>query len=222
MSHRMRSGWAHALALVSSLLLTLGTVGPAAATDPLEPDHAQITGLGGVQWGGALHAAEGRVEIDSAPTYTVQAAVRTQEDGFVVLSYTRQSTVARIRFDDGRPGSRFDLDVGYLQLGGELDVKRYRHLVPFIGLTLGATHLTPREPGAWTEWFFSGTATAGARIPITKNFGLRTQLRLLATLISGDTSVYCVSSGGAACALSIDDAAGFVQGDLTAGLYVAF
>jgi len=51
---------------------------------------------------------------------------------------------------------------------------------------------------------------------------LRAQVRLLGTVISGDTRFLCISNGGARCAISVRDVEGFVQGDLMAGFYLAF
>lgn len=222
-----RAGPGHigrALAVASVALCVLSGAAPAARAEVerIEPGMVQLSGWAGYQWGGEIDADIGRINIDSAPTYGAQAGLRVQDDGFAFISFTQQSTTARIRFDDGQPSTTFDLDVGYLQIGGELDLHMHRHLVPFIGLSIGATYLKPNEPDASTEWFFSGSVIGGAKIPITKHIGIRTQMRFLGTVISSDTDFYCVSSGGAACAISVDDTTGFIQGDITGGLYVSF
>jgi len=209
-------------AAFASLCVLAGAAPARAEVERIEPGMVQLSGWAGYQWGGEIDADIGRIDIDSAPSYGAQAGLRVQDDGFAFISFTQQSTTARIHFGDGSPTSTFDIDVGYLQIGGELDLHMHRHLVPFIGLSIGATYLKPNEPDASTEWFFSGSAIAGAKIPITEHIGIRTQMRFLGTVISSDTDFYCVSSGGATCAINVDDTTGFIQGDITGGLYISF
>lgn len=185
-------------------------------------ERVQLTALAGLQYGGKIDGDQGKVSLDSAPAYTFQAGVRVQEDGFVALSYTLQPTRATASFDDGRPNQRFDLDVGLIQFAGELEFAAPLPIIPFIGLSVGATHLTPHGSGGETQWFFSGTATAGAKWPITKHIGLRTHARFIGTLVSSDTSFVCVSNGGATCVISVSDTKGILQGDIVAGLYISF
>lgn len=227
-SHSPRGASAIAWGRVAAAAVLVAFAGLVPATaalakvDRIEPGTLQLSGWAGYQFGGQIDADIGEIDIDSAPAYGGQAGLRLQDDGFAFISFTQQSTTARIRFANGSPDTSFDLDVGYLQFGGELDLHMYRHLVPFIGLSIGSTYLKPNEPGASTEWFFSGSALAGAKIPLTKHIGIRTQMRFLGTVIGSDSDFYCVSSGGAACAIRVEDTTGFIQGDITGGLYVSF
>jgi len=113
-----------------------------------------------------------------------------------------------------------DLKVGYLQIGGELGGS-ISSVNLFFGITVGATHFTPDDGN--TEWFFSGTAYMGAKIPITKHLALRTQLRVLGTLIDSDSRWFCVSGGGGGgCVIAAGNFTGTVQGDVSVGLVLAF
>ena len=72
---------------------------------------------------------------------------RVKDDGLLALSYTRQQP----EFDTsltGGGGQSFDVDVGYVQFGGELELHLKRRWVPFIGLTIGASHFSPRNGGS--------------------------------------------------------------------------
>jgi opacity protein-like surface antigen len=189
----------------------------------IEPGTVQLTGLYGIQFGGSLDLEQGSIDVDSAQAWTVQAGLRVQEDGFAYVSYTRQSTSASFDSSTGTPPSgRFDLDIGNLLVGGELDLPMRKHLVPFIALGIGATHFTPVDTGGRTDWFFSFMAGGGIKIPIVEHVGLRGQVRYLGTVINSDASWFCASSGGATCAVSLNDTTVFSQGDVTGGLYVSF
>lgn len=189
----------------------------------IDPGTVQLTALGGIQFGGSLDLEGAKLELDSAPTWTAQLGWRAQEDGFVYASYTQQRTRATTSFSNGDPDETFDVTVGYLLFGGELDLRVRKHLVPFIGLGLGATHFTPRDASGGTDWFFAYTAIGGLKIPIVKHVGLRTQVRLLGTVVNSDASWFCASVGGSGtCAVRLDDTTNVIQGDVTAGLYVSF
>ena len=97
-----------------------------------------------------------------------------------------------------------------------------KHLVPFIGLGIGATHITPIDTDASTDWFFSFSAIGGLKIPIVKHVGIKAQIRYLGTVINSDASWFCASSGGLTCGVSLDNTKILSQGDVTGGLYVSF
>jgi len=210
-----------------ALALLAGTAdaqGSRTKVEIIDPGMVQITGLYGIQFGGSLDLEEGKLEIDSAPAWTVQAGLRVQDDGFAFASYSRQSTVASFDSATGTPPSgRFDVDIGILQIGGELDLPMQKHLVPFIGLGIGATHFTPIDTSGGTDWFFSFSAIGGLKIPIVKHVGLKGQIRYLGTVVNSDASWYCASIGGSGtCAVSLKDTTILSQGDVTGGLYVSF
>jgi len=195
--------------------------GSRSKVEVIDPGMVQLTGLYGIQFGGSLDLDEGKLEIDSAPAWTVQAGLRVQDDGFAYVSYTQQSTVASFDSATGTPPSgRFDVDIGYLLVGGELDLPMRKHLVPFIGLGIGATHFSPAN--ASTDWFFSFMAIGGLKIPIMKHIGLRGQVRYLGTVVDSDASWFCASAGGATCAVSLNDTTLLSQGDVTGGVYISF
>ncbi len=172
------------LVLLSSLLAG------ASAHAQQRSDHSrfEFAGLGGIQFGGSPELEDASGSFDLGPSFGGIASVRVSKEGLVAISYTRQRTRFVATWEGPGPttSQTVDADVGYLHVGGELELPVHPHLVPFIGLSVGATHFTPRNPGA-TDWFFSGAFTGGLKVPVTKNFGLRGQMRLLGTLITGDS-----------------------------------
>ena len=57
------------------------------------------------------------------------------------------------------------------------------------------------------------------KFPINDHFGFRAQGRMMGTVIASDSNLWC-SSGR--CAITISEVTGPIQGDLMAGIYVAF
>jgi hypothetical protein len=145
--------------------------------------------------------------------------LRPDEGKLIILSYQLQTTKIDVDLDD-EPSQKHDLNIGTLQLGGEVDGLVAPHVRPFLGMTVGTTYFSADEKGGKTEWFFSGTVYAGAKFPFGDHFGLRAQIRMLGTLMGGKSRVFC--STATRCLITVDEVAGTIQGDLTAGLYVAF
>jgi opacity protein-like surface antigen len=100
----------------------------------------------------------------------------------------------------------FDLDIHYLHLGGTylFPAEKVR---PFISGGLGATHFVPSGSGMNSKTYFSVSLGGGAKIPISDHVGLRLEARGFMTILPNSTEIFCVSSGGAACAVK-------VQGDV--------
>lgn len=200
-------------------LALLFAAGPAQAEDrSLRDNLIEVTGSVGYQFGGELDFDTAWANFDSAPNYGVMAGLRVNDYGLAVVSYHRQRSDTTLRIE-GMPDQKFDVDIGYLQIGGELEYPYRKRLVPFFGMTVGAVHLSPDVSGGETSWFFAGTAYAGLKVPVTKYFGLRTQIRMLGTAIGGDSEVLCVLPGGCLVAADLN---GMIQGDVTAGVYLAF
>jgi hypothetical protein len=183
----------------------------------------EIIALGGIGFGGSLELHRGDADIDTGPAYNGMLGIRIRPDQgrgkLVILSYQLQTTKVDIDLD-GMPNQRFDLNIGTLQLGGEVDGLVAPHVRPFLGMTVGTTYFSLDEPGSEMEWFFSGTIYAGVKFPFGDHFGLRTQIRMLGTLMGGESRIFC--SSATRCLITVDNVSGTVQGDFTAGLYVAF
>ena len=166
---------------------------------------------------------EGSIEIGPGWAYNAMLAVRPRSDegGLIVLSYQRQRTHFRLNLQ-GRPPGSFEVDIGHLQIGGEVDGRLAERLRPFFAVTLGATHYSPRSSSASTEWFFSAGFYGGVKVPLNSHFGLRFQGRRLGTVLSSNSAVVCASSAGGACLVTVDEVTGPIQGDMMGGFYLAF
>lgn len=178
-----------------------------------------------MQWGGSTDLASGGSgSFDWGPSYGGSAYWRVRKDGLFGVIYSREES----RFDASIPqpdGSLLqvssDVIVGVIQAGGEVEISPTKKLTPILGLSVGTTYFQPTSGGGDTNWFFSAAVTGGGKYRITDHFGLRAQMRLIVTVLDGNSSFVCVSAGGATCAVSADLDALFM-GDLVAGLYVEF
>lgn len=112
----------------------------------------------------------------------------------------------------------FDLDIHYLHLGGTYEFPGERKVVPFISGGLGVTFLIPTGEGLDSSTNFSMSLGGGAKVPVTGRMGLRFEGRGYMTILPDSTEVFCVSSGGAACAVRITGDV-LWQFELLAGIY---
>ncbi len=97
----------------------------------------------------------------------------------------------------------FDLDIQYLHLGGTYEFPGERKLLPFLSGGLGVTFLVPSGEGLDSSTNFSLSLGGGVKVPISGKVGVRLEGRGYMTILPGSTEVFCVSSGGAACAVRV-------------------
>lgn len=110
----------------------------------------------------------------------------------------------------------FDLDIHYLHVGGTY-LFQGEKVRPFISGGLGLTYFSPDAPGLDSKVYFSLSLGGGAKIPISKRVGLRLEGRGFMTILPDNTDIFCVSSGGAACAVKVQGDV-FGQFELLAGI----
>jgi opacity protein-like surface antigen len=112
----------------------------------------------------------------------------------------------------------FDLDIHYLHLGGTYEFPGEKKVIPFISGGLGVTFLVPTGAGLDSSTNFSLSLGGGVKVPISGKMGLRFEGRGYMTILPNSTEVFCVSSGGATCAVRVTgDVLG--QFELLAGIY---
>jgi opacity protein-like surface antigen len=112
----------------------------------------------------------------------------------------------------------FDLDIHYLHLGGTYEFPGEKKVIPFISGGLGVTFLVPTGAGLDSSTNFSLSLGGGVKVPISSRVGVRLEGRGYLTILPDSTEVFCVSSGGASCAVRVQgDVLG--QFELLAGIY---
>jgi hypothetical protein len=198
---------------VGMWLSAAGSSGSAIADDKL----FEVTPMVGYQFGGNVDLENGEATIDSNPAVGLMMGLRMSKNSLAILSYQIQLTDVELSLK-GQPKRKSDLNVGYLQIGGELDGRLTERIRYFFGGTVGTTHFSPKDGNS--EWYFSGTIFSGAKYRISEMFGIRAQIRMLGTVLNGDSSWLCTSQGG--CLIQVKDVTGTIQGDVGVGVYVRF
>jgi len=185
--------------------------------------HLELTGFGGIGWGGSVTLVNGNGSFDAGPIYGGSAYWRVRDDGLFGVIYSREESQFQTTVypTSGPPTTALtNVIVSALHAGGEVEISPQKRLTPTLGLSVGATWIEPTSGGS-TNWFFSAALTGGGKYRITEHMGLRAQMRLLVSVLGGNSSVVCVSAGGATCAVSANLDA-LLMGDLVAGVYVEF
>jgi hypothetical protein len=109
---------------------------------------------------------------------------------------------------------RGDVSVSYYQIGG-LQGIRHGKVLPFGGLTLGASSFNP-ESGGETQWKFAMGLNAGAKVYLNDRIGLRFHGRALISFLDTGAGLW-VGTGGVSFGFS---GYGIWQWDLGLGLVI--
>jgi hypothetical protein len=212
-----------AAVLVGLIFVTLqpGTAEAQARKETYLDTRFTIAALVGYQWGGSVDFKDGYAEIDSGPTIGAELGFKVAQNSWIILNYHHQFTSGTTTSWSGtsQESESVDLGVGYLQIGGQIEFPVGAHLAPLLGLTVGASYFARSDDVDSTDWFFAFAFYGGLKIPVVKNFGFLTQLKLLTSVIANNSHTICVSYRG--CTITLD-AGAMVQGEVTGGIYVAF
>jgi hypothetical protein len=116
-----------------------------------------------------------------------------------------------------------DMDIQYLHFGGIVNFTDVQPVVPYFGITIGATQFSPDASGLDDETKFSASIGTGLKYKFTRNIGLRFDVRAFVTLLETDGSMFCVSNPtvGAGCAITATSDT-FIQYGAGLGLIAAF
>jgi opacity protein-like surface antigen len=172
---------------------------------------AEISVLGGWQFGGSYSTFEGTYSIKDALAITGVVDVNLRPGAQLELMYDWQGTQV-----DFRSTKLFDADLHYFQIGGLGYVDRGK-VKPFGVATLGLTYINPKETQFSGSTRFSFTLGGGAKVFPTERIGLRFEGRLLMTVIEGALGIGCGTGG---CGGSVWGW-GLAQGVVSAGLILA-
>lgn len=95
--------------------------------------------------------------------------------------------------------NKFDMGVQYLHLGGTVSHQDGQRVIPYFGLTIGATRFSPDQAGLGDETKLSFSAGGGVRIPIAAHIAVRFDARAFVTVLDSDEDIFCNAAGGASC-----------------------
>ena len=180
--------------------------------------EVEVTPFVGFQFGGGFDTREGDLTIDPSANLGLVVSLRTRHDGLVELLYSRQTTTLEA---DGllQSGDLFDLSVEYLHLGGLWEIRSDRTR-PVLGLSVGATRLSPGESGIDDEWAFSAGISGGVKHFLTDTLAFRLEGRGLLSFFDSGGAIFCGFPPGQ-CGLFVSGSS-FLQIDVLAGLTFSF
>jgi hypothetical protein len=181
----------------------------------------EITPFAGYAIGGGFedNTTGTRLDVPSTGSFGLILGLRETHETQYELFYSFQRTELKNgAISGGAP--LFDMDIHYLHLGGTYLFPGEK-VRPFLSGGLGLTLFAPDASGLSSKADFSLSLGGGAKIPISNRMGLRIEGRGFLTILPGDTEIFCVSSGGAACTVKVrGDVFGQVQ--LLTGIYFGF
>jgi len=159
-------------------------------------------------------------DLDPAMSYGLDLGLYRDSSSFYEFLYSRQEASV----DSNDPLlANVDVNVEYFQVGGtaffDSDVQ---HAVPFVSLTIGATHLSPRQGNYDDETKFSGSIAGGVRVPFNDRIAATLGLRGYLTFVDSDTDIFCVSGPSGGSCLLRSSGSTFCQGEAQLGLTVRF
>jgi hypothetical protein len=194
-------------------LLVLGVTSTASA------QTFEITPFGGWRFGGGFADFEtgADLDVDDSLSYGVILSIPWNDPprSRVELIWSRQDTTVS---PPGTSDPLLDLDVQYLHIGGMVPFKTPNNtLETLISGGMGATFMRPGTDGAGSEVGFSLSVGVGLLYRASDHIGIRLEARGYYTFTEADAAVFC--AGGCVIAFSTG---GFGQGELTAGLQIAF
>jgi hypothetical protein len=213
-SHSLRKTWMGSTVVAAVLALGAPSV---QAADPVDYKTFEITPFGGYMFGGEFEdpADQSDRDLESDTGFGVIFDIAADHWRHYEFLYVNQST----QVEGAAP---IDMDVQYLQIGGIVSYEEATRVIPYFGLTFGGAHFSPDGAGLDDETKVAFSAAGGVRIPITEHIGVRFDARAFITLLdTDDGEIFCVSSGGATCAIRAKGDT-FAQYAASLGVTIAF
>ena len=181
----------------------------------------EITPFGGYMWGGSVSGWEGEIRIPGTGNWGIALNVDMRPETQLELCFSRQYSALEVRwYDYTQPREElFDIAVEYYQIGALQKFRGSGDYGPYTVLTLGATRFAPNTNDYSDEWLFSMTLGLGVKVPVGERFALRVQGRFLMPIQWAGGGLWCGTGG---CGIGLSGGSSILQGDITAGLSVAF
>ncbi|MEA1888418.1 MAG: outer membrane beta-barrel protein [Pseudomonadota bacterium] len=184
----------------------------------------EITPFGGYRMGGEFTGpSQGDTyDVSSAAAFGIILGLpfgKPENKTMFELTYSHQSTELKTK-PEFQTTHLFDLDIDYFTVGGTYLIGDGTPLQPFISAGIGASYFKPGTSGLDSETRLALSIGGGAKWMISKQVGLRFELRGIATsfgLGDEEDTIFC---GNNEC-LTIEKNV-FFQTDAMLGLIVKF
>jgi Outer membrane protein beta-barrel domain len=158
------------------------------------------------------------IDLDGDTSFGLDLGLYRDHNSFYEVLYSRQQTGV----DSSDPAlSGLDVNVEYLHFGGTLLFDEEYWFVPYLSLTVGATHLDPGG-GYDDETKFSASLGGGVRMPFSDRVSATLGARGYLTFIGSETKLFCSSINGQGTCLLQSSGSTFFQGEAQLGLTFKF
>lgn len=203
----------------AALGLTLLAATATASAQQAKKDYAswEITPFYGYMGGGRFEDSTANTDrdLDEDNSYGIIINAAADHWRHYELMYVRQGTT----LEGTVP---MDIDVEYLQIGGTVMYEDAETVIPYFGMTLGASRLSPSGAGLDDETSFAFSVGAGFKAPITDRFGVRFDARAFLTTLSTSGSIFCASDNGVGTCAIRAKSSSFVQYQAALGVTFSF
>lgn len=179
----------------------------------------EITPFIGQRYGGSFADSNtgARFEVADDTAFGLVLDFDTEPDKQIEVFLSRQNTYLSTGDPLFTGNPLFDLAIDYYHIGGLYMLPDFDRVRPFVSGTFGLTRMAPKRADLTTKNRLSLSLGAGAKIFLTKELGLRFDVRGIYTALNSDTAVFC--SGG--CTIKVISS-GFVQTEVSAALMMRF
>ncbi len=174
--------------IIFAVLLSACYLSPARAQDAA---RFELTPFAGYRFGGTLEVEDsaGSFKLDDAMSYGLILNFPHRANTQWEVLYSKQSTEAE--FSTATPNdSSLDIDLHILQLGGTYQFEGNK-VIPYLAMTLGATHIKVSSTGTSSDTFWSGSIGLGILISPGSRVGVRLEARAYGTLTNSSTDLLC-------------------------------
>lgn len=185
---------------------------------PAQVQAVEVTPFVGERYGGGFEDSNtgANFEIADAKAFGLALDFDLEPDKQIEVFLSRENTkLTTSGTFMGNP--LFDLTIDYYHIGGLYMFPEVDRIRPFVSGTLGLTSMAPHRVDLTTENRLSLSLGGGAKIPLSKQLGLRFDARGIYTMLNSDSAVLC--SGG--CTIKVKGN-GFVQTEVSAALMIRF
>lgn len=190
---------------------------PAPAAAPKARPTVELTPFAGFRFGGGFDESgtENRLTLDSAMSFGGIVSFRVGPTSWLEVAYSRQDS--EVAAPPSAGPRTIDVKVEYLSGGGlyEFSLDDFR---PFLAASVGATRFSSDDPGTSSTTNLAFGLSGGFKYEVVRNLRLRFEGRLWFTVTESGTAALCQDGS---CVL-VFGASGFWQGDVLAGVSLAF
>ena len=196
-----RVGLHYRVIVLQAVLLGL----PATALGQTTRDYdIEVTPFAGYGFNGEFEADEtdASVSVDDGGSFGLILNGRDTNITQWEVFYAHQSTSADTSAVPGL-GADTDVEFDIFQLGGTYQFES-DSIRPYIVAGIGGTFVNPKSGGLESDTFWSFSIGTGLQFFADRRWGLRIEARGIGTIVDSESSLFCVSSGGAACAFHLE------------------